>query len=83
MREGLDLDEKYRASSFADDIDRGEINRAWGNRALVLRHDLKVFRVRKEVCQEGVIGSIELGFVVREAVDEIELFLNGIRPGHF
>jgi hypothetical protein len=82
MREGLDLDEKYRASSFADDIDHGEINRAWGNRALVLRNDLKVFRVRKEICQEGVIGSIKLGFVVREAVDEIELFLNGVRPGH-
>jgi hypothetical protein len=82
MGEGFDLNEKHRAPPFANDIYGSEIDGAWGCGSFVLRDDLKMLRVRKDVGQESIVRPVVFGFISRKAVNKVKLFSNSIRPRH-
>src|ERR1700735_1826460 len=82
MGERFDFNEKHRAFPFANDVYGCKINGAWGYGSLVLRNDLKMLCVRKDVGQKSIVWAIVFGFIGRKAVNEVKLFSNGIGPSH-
>lgn len=63
MGEGFDLNEKHTTPPFANDIYGSEIDGTWGYGCFVLRDDLKMLRVRKDIGQESIVQPIVFGFI--------------------
>lgn len=82
MREGFDLNEKHRALPFANDVYGSKIDGAWGYGSFVLRDDLKMLSVRKDVGQESIVWPVIFSFIGRKVVNKVKLFSNRIGPSH-